>query len=100
MDVARSFVLATIPLRRLPVSTVQRVHVISPGVSSGSDVARTGAQRDVPSAVSRQHHDHYHGDTSETPGTRERLSVRVQGRTRARQGEQEQEQERMRGRTR
>lgn len=78
MDVARSFFFTAVSLRRLPVSALQRVHVIRIGISFRGDMACVGTQCHVPCTILRQYHDHYHGDSAEArQRTRHGSSVRI-----------------------
>lgn len=79
MDVARSFFPTAVPLRRLPVSALQRVHIIQIGISPRGDMACVSTQCHVPCIIPRQYHNYHHGDSTEArQGTRQRSSVRVQ----------------------
>lgn len=65
MDVARSFVPLSIPLHRLFLSIVQRLHVVPAHFTYGGDVARVCAERDVFGVVFGQHHDDDNGGAAE-----------------------------------
>lgn len=79
MDVARSFLSAAIPLRRLFVPALQRIHIIPISISLRSDMACISTQCHVPCTIPRQYHYHHHGDSPEArQRTRQGPSVRVQ----------------------